>query len=293
MRAGGAPADRDEARVAAVLADVGVHPAQRGPDVVDHRGPPRVRAEPVVDADADPAVPDEVAHQRVGVVLLAARRPGPAVDLDEDRGAGVGREVRVAPDVEEVLAAVRAVGDVPRPRGAEPARRREGAREARGAQRRVTAPAGRRLGDGGVRTEGRREGLGQDPVGGPGAAVQRHHGADGRGGESQPHPAGAGPRRPASGRAGARRPRSSRPWAGAARCPGRRAARPRRPRASGGSAAGTRRWRRGRRPHPSSGPRASGPTVLGPTPADSPHPGPPDPPSSARPPPPRSPSGGP
>nr|BFF25473.1 hypothetical protein GCM10025732_34380 [Glycomyces mayteni] len=60
----------------------------------------RVGAEPVVGADADPAVGGEAVQERAGLGVLAAHLVVAAVEVDEDGRAGRVRAVPV--EVEEV-----------------------------------------------------------------------------------------------------------------------------------------------------------------------------------------------
>src|SRR5260370_25232932 len=113
MAAGRAAGDDDEPGIAAVIGDVVCYPGQSGVDVDDVSGPGRLGAQPVADRHADPAALDQVAHQRVSLDLLVPSGPGTPGDLDEDRSAGVGSQVGMAPDVEQVERGYRAVGDVP------------------------------------------------------------------------------------------------------------------------------------------------------------------------------------
>ena len=114
VSAGRAAAHRHEGRVAVVLADVRLHPRHRALGVDDVIRPGRLRAQPVVDGDADPAPGDQLEHHRLALFALLADHPGAAVDVDHDGRLPRRRQAGLV-DVEPVaLVAVAPVVDVAR-----------------------------------------------------------------------------------------------------------------------------------------------------------------------------------
>ena len=80
----------------AVLGAVLADPADRALHVHDVVGEGRLRREPVVDREADPAAAREMRHQRLALLALVADHPGAAVDL-EQRGPTANRAPPGAP----------------------------------------------------------------------------------------------------------------------------------------------------------------------------------------------------
>ena len=112
MGARRAAGDGEKIGVATVVGDILADPRDRPLHVHEVGRKRAARALAVVDRDADPAEFDHVAHQRVALHSLVADRPRAAGDLDQNRCPGPGRQVMAAPDVEQVVAPARAVGDV-------------------------------------------------------------------------------------------------------------------------------------------------------------------------------------
>ena len=104
------------------LGDVLLHPGDRPLHVDDVVGPCRSWAQPVVDADAHPALLGEMGHHRTALLLLLTGHPRATVDVDEDGCVRVERKVFPAEDVESVAAAELAVGQVAPGRRDEPLR---------------------------------------------------------------------------------------------------------------------------------------------------------------------------
>ena len=96
-----APCDGDEVAVTAELVGVGAGPRDGSLHVHHVAGPAVAGRHPVVDGQAHPTRLDEMRHQRRALIGAAAVPPGPARDEDQD-GRGRRREVRAAPDVEQL-----------------------------------------------------------------------------------------------------------------------------------------------------------------------------------------------
>ena len=107
-----AAGDRDEVGIAAVVGDILAHPRQRALDVDDVRRPRFARALAVVDRDADPAEFGHPAHQRIALRSPTVDGPRTARDLQQHRRPVANLDVPMAPDVQQVVAGVRAVRDV-------------------------------------------------------------------------------------------------------------------------------------------------------------------------------------
>ncbi len=111
VAAGRAAGDRDPRGVDAELGGVLADPGDRALDVDDVLGPGRLRAEPVVDVEADPAEAREVVEQRDALLVAGAGEPAAAVDLDRPR-AGARRGIVLRPvDVEPQSQTVLGVED--------------------------------------------------------------------------------------------------------------------------------------------------------------------------------------
>ncbi len=126
MAAGESPRNADESRVSPVLADVVADPGHRqlGIDYVVRPG--CLRAESVIDRDADPAPARQLEHHGKTLLTLVADYPRPPVDVDHDR-ARLGRIVSLDDHIQPVaLLSVTRVIDVPEhPEGPTGSRYRE------------------------------------------------------------------------------------------------------------------------------------------------------------------------
>ena len=110
MRARGASCHDQQRGVGTVLARVLAHPGDR-PLGIDLRcrkaaGPP----EPIVRADAHPALTCEPVEQSSGLATLAAHPEVPAVEVDQHRRAGGTRPVAI--QIESITPPGRAIADV-------------------------------------------------------------------------------------------------------------------------------------------------------------------------------------
>ena len=108
--AGGRPDQEDLIGIGAVLAGVRSHPRDHPLRVHQRLGKRSFGTEPVVRADAEPAVIGELIQQRDALAALATLHEAPAVQLDHDRTPGRG--IRPSIDVETVSASARRVRDI-------------------------------------------------------------------------------------------------------------------------------------------------------------------------------------
>ena len=111
MSAGRAAGDRNEGRIPAVLGDVLAHPGQRALGIDDVRRPSGGRTQAVVDGGHHPAALRKVADQRQCFLVLFAKHPRAAVNVQQHRASWHDRPGR-PDDVEMIEDAVLAVGDV-------------------------------------------------------------------------------------------------------------------------------------------------------------------------------------
>ena len=106
---------------AAVLVCVLVHPCDRSLGVDQRIGERRVRAQPVVGLDAEPASAREVVHDRQALLILPAVRPRATVEVDQHRTVLRARSVNVEVElVPDAAVSVREVGEVLRRRAGAP-----------------------------------------------------------------------------------------------------------------------------------------------------------------------------
>jgi len=85
VTAGGIAGNDDEARIASLLGCMLADPRDRALDVDDVVGEGRARAQPIVDAEADPAERREVLQHRQPLKRFAAHHPRSTVDEQECR----------------------------------------------------------------------------------------------------------------------------------------------------------------------------------------------------------------